>query len=100
MKASLVSFLIIFVVGANSFASPRSDDDRLRDDCAAKAPRKLEMSGRKEFIAQCVADAKAAAKLRDDCAAKAPADLEMSARQEFVSRCVEKAKARPAKTAR
>lgn len=39
-------------------AARANDDAKLRDGCAAKAPRNLEMNSRHELIDSCVAGAK------------------------------------------
>ena len=55
MTTKILFALIAFTGLAHADAKA---DTKLRDDCSAKAPKNLEMSGRHEFIDKCVADAK------------------------------------------
>src|SRR6476620_10981291 len=96
MKIIVASLVVAFSIGTARAEAPATTDDadaRFRDACTAKAPKKLEMEGRHEFIDGCIADTKAKieaddAKLRTTCEKKAPKNLEMSSRHDFVDTCV------------
>lgn len=80
--------------GAGAATKPPSANTKLRDTCAAKAPRDAEMSTRAEFIDDCVAEGQRKARieqLRKRCAAKVPKDAETSTRHEIIDTCVQDA---------
>ena len=108
MKTLVAAVLLALSIGTAHAEAPATTDDAdagFRDACTTKAPKKLEMEGRHEFIDTCVADTKAKieaddTKLRDACAKKAPKNLEMSGRHEFVDGCVAEATVKAALAAK